>query len=1277
MGRGTGWIFALLLAVYMGPVRAQIFSENIGNSGSGNISVNTYAGWQNGTPISYSSTVNTDVRTTNPSGGYTGASGGRNVYMGIGSGNFKDFIIEGINTNGYTGLTLSFGLRRDQNPSNTLLVSVSDDGVNWTSLSFMDAPSTNLWVRTTASGTIPATANLRIKFEKNSGASYRIDDIELTGVVAGPLVNFNAATSTHDEADGTVTVGMSINPPTTAATTLTIAIDPASTATYGAANDYTTTPGATGGGTTVTVNVPMGATAAQFSVNIIDDVIQEPNENIIFTITNATGGTSIGAGHTHTLTIQDNDYYPTVEFVNTSMSALEGAGPQTIPISLSLPHPNTSLTIQVTNGPGAVYGTGNDYTTLPAGGVGTFTIGPVPQIATTVSFTVTPLTDGIPEPTEHITFTIIAASDPSIVIGANNSCTFYIGDIDSPPALFNPGDLVVVGVNANNGSCGGNSGDDQISFFCFKEITYGTELIITDQGYERCNPGQWGNREGTVKLTRTGPAIPPGQVVTFTVTNTSGSGNIVGLAPDAQWTCTNLNSPSGGGGINAVNLNVNGDQLFFMQGGTWASGTASAGQGNNDATYDGTILYAFSTNPSFPWSAHCSNTPNQRSNLPPGVECFSTAPTLASDFNKYTGPITPATQRDWIIRLDNVANWTSYPSCNAYNSNGQDWLTAPVLPIISGAMTHGLWRGAINTDWFECKNWDDARIPDATTDVVVNETSIRNCQVGLGTGLNPGGTAECASLTHTNTLNNRQVTIEANSTLNVGGLVLVHNPSAAFNLTMLVKDDATLNADSIRIAGYDATAKAQLQANADGSRINCNGDVVIALGGRMHLQGNATTFGGTLDLGGDFVNANDETFLMDNFSQVILSGSGDQYIRNNNALENFYNLQVNKVAGDVYLTAPIAVRNELDLGQGRIFSTPTELITLNNGATVINTSDASFVHGPFKRIGNTDFTFPIGKEHSYRPAALSGITGGGTVAFTAEYFHHPGPGGGIPGNPLGLAHDAILHHVSDCEHWQIDRSNGNPNAIVTLSWRDPESCGVTNLPDMRVAYWDDGASMWVDRGGSPITGNTTAGTVSTPNVQTSFLQAANYWTLASLSNENPLPVELLSFTAMANKGQVDLEWATASERDNDYFTVERSKDAVDFEAVLYVDGAGYSQGILHYTDVDRAPMRGLSYYRLRQTDFDGTSKVSDVVPVFLGGDTPGVTVLYASDGLFLEHGFGTGTRMDILDATGRVARTMVIAHEGLFRLPMDGLAHGSYLLRLSDGRDMVAKRFAY
>ena len=98
-------------------------------------------------------------------------------------------------------------------------------------------------------------------------------------------------------------------------------------------------------------------------------------------------------------------------------------------------------------------------------------------------------------------------------------------------------------------------------------------------------------------------------------------------------------------------------------------------------------------------------------------------------------------------------------------------------------------------------------------------------------------------------------------------------------------------------------------------------------------------------------------------------------------------------------------------------------------------------------------------------------------------------------------------------------------------------------------------------------------------------------------SNTPLPVTLLFFDATASQNQVNLSWSTASEVNNDYFTIERSQNAVDFSPVLRIKGAGNSTQHLSYAAIDPGPLPGRSYYRLRQTDFDGTTEIFQMVPV--------------------------------------------------------------------------------
>lgn len=93
------------------------------------------------------------------------------------------------------------------------------------------------------------------------------------------------------------------------------------------------------------------------------------------------------------------------------------------------------------------------------------------------------------------------------------------------------------------------------------------------------------------------------------------------------------------------------------------------------------------------------------------------------------------------------------------------------------------------------------------------------------------------------------------------------------------------------------------------------------------------------------------------------------------------------------------------------------------------------------------------------------------------------------------------------------------------------------------------------------------------------------------------PVELFSFYAEDRNGDVALLWATASEKNNDYFDVERSPDGKKFDAISKIKGNGNSGTILYYEFTDEYPVYGTSYYRLKQVDFDGTSEYSEVIAV--------------------------------------------------------------------------------
>lgn len=158
-----------------------------------------------------------------------------------------------------------------------------------------------------------------------------------------------------------------------------------------------------------------------------------------------------------------------------------------------------------------------------------------------------------------------------------------------------------------------------------------------------------------------------------------------------------------------------------------------------------------------------------------------------------------------------------------------------------------------------------------------------------------------------------------------------------------------------------------------------------------------------------------------------------------------------------------------------------------------------------------------------------------------------------------------------------------------------------------------------------------------------------------------LPIELTDFTAKPNGAVVGLAWVTATETNNHYFTIERSRDGEEFEEVIEVAGAGTSLNELHYQSTDANPIEGLSYYRLRQTDFDGHSTLSNLVAVEFTKPSQFVPWPNPIAPGHLLQGIGNNS-FEIVDLGGRVVL------QGVGDSDIGNLATGSYVIRLEDGR---------
>jgi hypothetical protein len=435
-----------------------------------------------------------------------------------------------------------------------------------------------------------------------------------------------------------------------------------------------------------------------------------------------------------------------------------------------------------------------------------------------------------------------------------------------------------------------------------------------------------------------------------------------------------------------------------------------------------------------------------------------------------------------------------------------------------------------------------------------------------------------------------------------------------------------------------------------------NGDVTylrMNAGTLSMASTNTSTFAGNISTVGSSSNPLIATITT---GVAELDGNANQIIMGDIARSPvFGRMRINKTGGDVTLAVPINISSDINLTSGIINTDATNLLIVNNAATRTGGSDASHVNGPMRKVGTNAFEFPVGKGGFWRPISITG-PGVATDHFTAEFFNSdPDAVDAVDPAPM----DAPIENISDCEYWILDRTNGASNVSVTLSYRPygANGCsGVTDLANLTIARWN--GATWVNH---PSTGvGVPSGSITTNAAVTSFSPFA----LATFSATNPLPIELINFTATPTSTNVLLNWQTASEINNDYFEIERSVDGENFFAIGKVNGAGNSSQLLNYSNVDNNPFVGVSYYRLKQTDFDGAFSYSEVKQVtFTSSDIVRIFPNPAKNEVFVSFSdLSVFNEIVITDLTGKIIIIENTTEKSMISIPLTNLASGVYLV---------------
>lgn len=181
----------------------------------------------------------------------------------------------------------------------------------------------------------------------------------------------------------------------------------------------------------------------------------------------------------------------------------------------------------------------------------------------------------------------------------------------------------------------------------------------------------------------------------------------------------------------------------------------------------------------------------------------------------------------------------------------------------------------------------------------------------------------------------------------------------------------------------------------------------------------------------------------------------------------------------------------------------------------------------------------------------------------------------------------------------------------------------------------------------------------------------------------PLPISLVSFDAEALEDKsVNLKWITESEINNDFFTIERSKDGESFEVVDILEGAGNSSEMRRYNMEDENPYTGTSYYRLKQTDYDGKYSYSDIQSVEINKSFGNITVfpnpVKRNGTLSFDSGTPGKVQIEVYDLSGRlVLEDTYSTKKGMNSLELntESLKDGMYFLLLDNEVEKTTVKF--
>ncbi len=444
--------------------------------------------------------------------------------------------------------------------------------------------------------------------------------------------------------------------------------------------------------------------------------------------------------------------------------------------------------------------------------------------------------------------------------------------------------------------------------------------------------------------------------------------------------------------------------------------------------------------------------------------------------------------------------------------------------------------------------------------------------VDSGTTVNvSGGNMQLASHANAGT---DYLTVKSGGTLNLNGYQVYSNASFA-NSGMRVENGGTLSTKNL-FGLYDGSASAAIKST-----------------GNMNFYLGATS---TVEYAG--------------LINQIVTGIGAGVATTDNHKYGILAINFKGTSNINYVyptSSNVYARTRLQMVSGELFLNGYT-VTIENGSPDAISRSGGYIksESPYgsnnsyikwKNVSSGSYVFPFGKNSNYYlPVTFSpsGRATGDVMIRTRNTSTDNQPMPIDPSNLSAITLSASLDPINNVIDRWWDISAPGLTADVTLTYAGDENTLANALRNgpLSIQQFNNGSWNTVTNAGTGVTSGTGTATVSGTSLFTS-------WTV-STQGSAPLPIQLVNFTATHQTAAVLLSWTTAMEVNNDFFTLEKSRDGSSFTFLTKIKGAGNSSRPLHYKYNDNDLTEGVIYYRLKQTDFDGKSTYSNTVSVNLG-----------------------------------------------------------------------------